>query len=758
MLNKGSEIKSYLVKIQGVVQGVGFRPYVVKKANELNIYGNIINIGGAVIIEAEGHYNDINVFLNSISKDPPKLAIIDNIDIEETAYKGYSKFEILKSIQENNISRFIPFDAGICDECLKEIFDKNNRRYMYPFTNCTHCGPRYSVMLGFPFDRVSTTMNKFLMCDECRSEYLNPNDRHFHFQTNCCGKCGPSIKILDKNGEEVNVENKIEEIREYIKSGYIIAIKGIGGFHLVCDAKNNNAVSILRNRKNRSYKPFAIMAKEYKYIEEICYINKKEEELLKSNKKPIVLLRKRRNKSIADEVSCDSKKYGVFLPYTPLHMMLFDDEIRYLVMTSGNMSSAGIEYINENATRNLKDIADYYVVNDRDINIPVEDSVVKVISNKEIVVRRSRGYSPYMIKENIKNEIISLGSTLKNSFCISKNGCIYMSQYFGNITEYQTFCTYKKGIDNLKHLINSNSKFVTCDLSDKFASNICGDLEVLRVQHHHAHMVSCMVENKIHEKVIGVIFDGTGLGYDNAIWGGEFFVGDRYKFNRVGQMEYIYIQGNDIAIKEPWRIAVSYLHYVGGDYKKYIKNIPDEDIIMVEQALDNNFNCFKTSSIGRLFDAVSALLGLCHYSSYEAEAAIRLENIISAKVKEKYNYSINCDNGYYQVCYKSLLEEILDDIDFKVSNKVISAKFHNTIVQIIIDMVSKISLDYNINKVVLSGGVFDNNYLLKNTLKRLKDMGMNVYINEQIPFNDNGLSVGQITIAEEMIKRGKYVY
>lgn len=758
MINKGSNINSYLVKIQGVVQGVGFRPYISKKANELNIYGWIKNVGGGILMEIEGISKNISIFLKNISKNPPKLAIIDRIDIQEIIYKGYSKFEILKSVQDTDVVRFVPYDAGICEYCQKEIFDKTNKRYMYPFTNCTYCGPRYSVMLSFPFDRISTTMESFSMCKECGKEYLDIDDRRFHSQTNCCGKCGPSIKILDRNGEEIDVEDKIETVKNYIKSGHIIAVKGIGGFHLVCDAKNNSAIEKLRKRKNRPHKPLAIMASEYRYIEGICYVNKKEEELIKSNKKPIVLLKKRKNNIISSKVSNSLKKYGIFLPYTPLHMMLFDNDIRYLVMTSGNISSANIEYLNENATLNLKDIADYYLVNDRDINIPVEDSVVRVVNNKEIVVRRSRGYSPYVIKEKIDNEIISLGSEQKNSFCISKNGYIYMSQYFGNITDYKSFCVYKKGVENLKKLLDAKPEFVACDLSTKKLPDFCESLKIIKVQHHHAHMVSCMSENNIYDDVIGVVFDGTGLGDDNCIWGGEFLVGNRFKYTRVGQIEYVDIQGGDLAIKEPWRIALSYLHSMNIDYKKYIKAISDSEILLVEQALNNGLNCFKTSSVGRSFDCVSALLELCCCSTYEAQAAIQLENIASKKTKDKYNYNIKCENGYYEVGYKTIIEEILKDIDMKLSKHIISAKFRNTIVQIILDMVKKINLDYKINKVVLSGGVFDNDYLLKNALKGLKNIGMEVYSNGQIPSNDNGISVGQISIAEEIIKRGNYVY
>lgn len=734
-----------------MVQGVGYRPFIYNQANIFNMKGYVSNQGSAVVLDIEGEGENIKGFLTKIIKSPPNLAIVERVKVISKEYKGYLDFQIKFSSSGAKELKFIGVDVATCPECLEEISDPDNPRYQHPFTNCTACGPRYSILKKLPYDREHTTMNAFQMCSSCKREYNDPKDRRFHAQPNCCSNCGPSLSLVTNKGKEVACTNPIQKTIELMSEGKIVALKGLGGYHLVCDALNQEAVNILRERKNRPHKPFAIMVKDIEVARELCFINEMEEKIILSNKRPIVLLEKKTSKALPSSIAPSMRKLGVMLPYTPLHYLLFQGTITALVMTSGNRSSAPIQYQNQEATRMLGDTADYFLVHNRDIHIPVEDSVVKVVNDQEVLVRRARGYTPFTFNLNITKEALALGAEEKSTFCAAQNQYGYMSQYLGDLKDFDTYTNFENAIGYLISLLGLRPKIIAYDfnrsyLSSQYAETMEG--KKIAVQHHHAHMVSCMVEHRLFSPVIAVVFDGTGLGTDGKVWGGEFFVGTRRSIIRVGHLKYVTIQGGNKAIKEPWRIAISYIHAIKRNYKnKVLKEVDEKDIRTVIQALDQNLNCFESSSIGRLFDCVAALLNLRQRITYDAQAAIELENILDTSVKEYYSYQLGEEDGVYQIDYESILMGVLKDIENELAPSTISAKFHNSIGRATVELVCSIKERYGIKKIVLSGGVFENIYLMTYVVKELEKKDFEVYYNQQIPTNDSGISVGQLGVA-----------
>ncbi|WP_156782341.1 carbamoyltransferase HypF [Geosporobacter ferrireducens] len=754
---KDIDKRRYIIEIYGIVQGVGYRPYIYNQAEFFNIKGWVSNQGSAVLLDIEGEGKAIRDFLIKIIKNPPNLSIIEKIQLISKEYKGYIDFQIKFSSSDEKGLKFIGVDVATCPQCLEEIFNIHNPRYHYPFTNCTACGSRYSILRKLPYDRIHTTMDDFQMCPSCRGEYNDPADRRFHAQPNCCPNCGPSVYVLTNEGRKVLCTDPIQKTIDLLQRGKIVAIKGLGGYHLACDAGNQETIKALRKRKNRPHKPFALMVKDIEVARELCMINEIEEKILLSNKRPIVLLEKKASKTLPDEIAPNMKKLGVMLPYTPLHYLLFEGTITALVMTSGNRSSAPVQYENHEAIENLRRIADYFLMHNRDIHIPVEDSVIKVVNDQEVLVRRARGYIPFTFPINITQEALALGAEEKSTFCAAQNQYGYMSQYLGDLKDFDTYGIYEKAIGNLVNLLGLKPKVIAHDyngsyLSSQYAESIAG--KKIAVQHHHAHMVSCMVEHRLFSPVIGVVFDGTGLGTDGKIWGGEFFVGTRESFSRVGHLKYVTIQGGNQAIKEPWRIAISYIHAIDYKYKKVLREVDKKSIYTVRQALDQNLNCFESSSMGRLFDCVAALLNLRQRITYDAQAAIELENILDPSVKEYYSYHIGEENGVYQIDYKSILMGVLKDIEDELSPSAVSAKFHNTIGNVTLEMITRIKERYHINNIVFSGGVFENIYLLSYVVKGLKKRDYDVYYHQQIPTNDSGISVGQLGIAAAIEGKG----
>ncbi|MBP2031699.1 hydrogenase maturation protein HypF [Clostridium algifaecis] len=747
--------KRYLLKIYGIVQSIGFRPFVYNKAKKYKIQGWVNNSGGSVVIDLTGTKENIKKFILDIIKNPPIQAVIEKVECSTLKYYNYHNFIIKESLKNNSSVKFIPPDIGVCPKCIHEVISKKDRRYKYAFTSCTQCGPRYSIMRSLPYDRNSTTMNEFEMCESCEEEYNNNSNRRFHSEANCCQECGPSLILMNNKRETINCEDVIEKVIFLIKIGKIIAIKGIGGFHLVCDGRNEKAVSELRMRKKRPTKPLAVMIKDINLIKEYCEVSEKEEEILTGSKRPIVLLKKNTDITLPYNIAPNQKKLGIMMPYTPLHYLLLEKELDVLIMTSGNISGRPMEYKNTSVLENLNNVSDYFLMHNRKIVVPVDDSVVKVLNDKECIVRRGRGYSPSTENLGVRDNIIALGPEQKNSISLSKNGYVYTSQYLGDLKKLEYYKNYRYVLKHLINLLDINPRVLVQDMhpfyiTSKYADNL--NIRKIKIQHHHAHMVSCMAEHGIYRKVIGVIYDGTGFGIDGNIWGGEFFVGTRSHFKRVGHLKYVSIQGGDAAIREPWRSAASYLYSLDYPIEKFINNVNQPSIDIITQALRASLNCYKSSSVGRLFDAVSSFLGLRNYSTYEGEASIDLENIIAENIIESYICNIDKISNVFQIEYKDIVYGVIKDIEKGISKAVISAKFHNTLSRVTCNLVIKLSKLYKIEDVILSGGVFQNEHLLKSIYDELTLRGLRVFFNSKTPINDNGISFGQIAAANAIIE------
>ena len=795
------------IKITGIVQGVGFRPFVYNLATSLGLKGYVLNSSEGVKIDIEGEPQKIDEFLSSLNpkskiQDPkskiklPPLSRIENIEVaERLSLCGYTSFEIRESLPDGKFALISP-DIATCPDCLSELLSPDDRRYQYPFTNCTNCGPRYSIILDIPYDRPKTTMAKFKMCPDCEREYHDPKDRRFHAQPNACHVCGPQIQLQipprppflkGGMGGLLNEKDPLKATIELLRQGAIGAIKGLGGFHLACDATNDEAVKRLREKKRRSNKPFAIMCPDIGTVKKVCNVSVQSEILLSSELKPIVLLPKLPPHSppykgggeggaISKYVAPDNNYFGVMLPYTPLHQLLLNPPSPpfekggtggILVMTSGNLSEEPIVIDNTEAMEKLSDIADFFLFHNRDIYMRVDDSIVRELTSpssppfeggeRGVVIRRSRGYVPHPIELGIEMpEILGCGGELKNTFTLTKGHYAIMSQHLGDLENYEAIEFFKETLKNLKNSFRVEPVIIAHDLhpdywTTKFAKELKthnSSLITVPIQHHHAHIVSCMAENHIKEKVIGISWDGTGYGTDNAIWGGEFLIADYKEFERAGHFRYVPLPGGDKAIKEPYRIALSHLYDTYGiDFLNlnipFIKQIKDKTKIILKM-IDNRINTVMTSSTGRLFDAVSSIINGIDTVTFEGEAAVRLEMMADKSVKDTYKtqkpeYPMIIDT-------RPLIRQIVNDLLNSIDRSIISVKFHNTLVGIILDVCRRIKIDTEIDKVVLSGGCFQNTLLLDRTLDKL-NTEFKVFIHEDVPTNDGGISLGQAVIA-----------
>ena len=752
--------KRYTVHITGIVQGVGMRPHIYKAANQFGLCGWVSNQGTAVVIDISGSKKSIQDFITALLENPPAGAKINSIKIRSEKYKAYNGFSISNSSIDDRFQGFIPPDTAICDECIKEIQDKMNRRYMYPFTNCTSCGPRYSIIRTLPYDRTNTSMSSFDMCQTCRSEYESPDNRRFHAQTNCCVDCGPKLFLLDNKGKSIDSIHPVASAGQLLREGRLIAIKGIGGYHLACNACDEKAVDLLRKRKRRPDRPLAIMAASLESARLICMVTDKEEEILTSRQRPIVLLEKRFPELLPNNIAPVINRLGVMLPYTPLHHLLFREELQYLIMTSGNVSGMPICYKDEKAFEELKDVVDFFLVHDREILTPIDDSVVRVVDEKEMVSRSARGYSPSTLQIGLDNEIMAMGAEHKSALCLLHKGYAHSTQYLGSLDEMNAYEEYLKSIKRMKVLLGAEPQIIAHDLHPGYLSTqwaIKQSAKTIPIQHHHAHMAACMAENDLKKDAIGIIYDGTGMGTDGAIWGGEFLVGSKGRFLRAGHWKYVTLQGGDSAIKEPWKSAVSYLFSMGINSEEFLDSVNCLKVRALQNTLRHNINCFKSSSMGRLFDCVSALVMKRMHITYDAQAAIELESVIGSDVTDSYPYSIDEKEEKLEVGYGEIITGILKDIKDGKTASSISAKFHNTVCEATIDCVCKIRSICGIDDIVLGGGVFENIYLLKNMKLRLKDHGFNVCHNMTIPTNDGGIAFGQAMVAVQMVKEGNYV-
>jgi hydrogenase maturation protein HypF len=748
--------------VTGIVQGVGFRPFVYAQAQRFNLTGWVRNTSSGVEIEANGTENGILGLIDALKNDSPPLARIDNIQAEPCEPNGFSDFNIYTS--QPKPGEFIPIspDMAICEDCKRELFDPGNHRYRYPFINCTNCGPRFTIIKDIPYDRPKTTMAPFDMCPVCEAEYKDPLDRRFHAQPVACPKCGPHVWLENKGECLAKEDAAIQLAREWIKEGKIIAIKGLGGFHLACDATNEEAVNELRNRKKRSQKPFALMSFNLETIREFCDITPEEANQLQSQKSPIVLLNKKIGTEISDSTAPHQSRLGFMLPYTPLHLLLLEPAADYpkaLVMTSGNLSEEPIVYEDEEAFMRLDGIADGYLMHNRPIYMRTDDSVVSIVDNHPHISRRARGYAPDTIQFAAKmKKILATGPELKNTFCLTREQYAFISHHIGDLENYETLKSFEKGIEHFQNLFRITPELIACDLHPNYLSTRYAEeraekeqLPIIHIQHHHAHLASCLADNKWEsdEPVIGLIFDGTGFGTDGRIWGGEVMIGNYNGYERFAHLDYTPLPGGEISIKRPYRMALSYLVQAGIDWQDLspAQSLQQNELDILNAQIKRHFNTPLTSSMGRLFDGVSALIGVCSIASYEGQAAIEME-AIAAKNVEDY-YLIPLHNSVFDL--KPLFNAIVDDLEMGISAPVISAKFHNSLIQLSVNICQTIREQSNIKTVALSGGVWQNRYLLEKTISALSHMNFQVLRHHQVPTNDGGVSLGQALIAETLM-------
>ena len=758
------ELLGMRVEIEGYVQGVGFRPFVYRLAKSLRLKGWISNSTKGVLINVEGCKKNLEDFLVYLEKQKPPHSSIRSIDYSFLKPHEHPDFEIRPSISlQDKITPILP-DISTCADCLGEVFDPKNRRHRYPFTNCTNCGPRFSIVRELPYDRANTTMKKFIMCDTCKDEYHNPSDRRFHAETNCCEHCGPQIELWDSEGNSiVSKHESVLRASDYIKRGAIVAVKGIGGFHLIADARNQNSIRRLRLLKNREEKPFALMCPSFQSVIEHCELSQAEESLLSSAESPIVLLR-RKPSDIAYDVAPENPYIGVMLPYTPLHHILMTELNFPVVATSGNISDEPITTDEHEAIRKLNGIADFFLVHNRPIAHHVDDSVARIIMNRKQLLRAGRGYAPLSIELRKQTQpTLAAGGQLKNTVAISNGKVISLSPHIGNLGSFEAVKTFEKVIADFNTLYDFHPQFIACDSHPDYYPTHYAEKQnvpVLSVQHHYAHVLACMEERMIEAPALGVSWDGTGYGSDGTIWGGEFLKITKHSFDRIGHFRNIPLPGGEKAVKEPRRAALGLLHEIfkndvlDMDYLATLKTFSHVEINILISMIQKKLNTPLTSSVGRLFDAVSSILGLCQYNAFEGKAAMKLEFAMDdLKTEESYDYEIiNLRNQIpsYIIDWAPTIKAILDDLNVKTPVKSISTKFHNTLVEIIISMARHVGEE----KVVLTGGCFQNKYLLNRTIERLNSEGFSTYWPELIPPNDGGIALGQIVAASRIIEGG----
>jgi hydrogenase maturation protein HypF len=758
------------VVVRGIVQGVGFRPFVYRLAREHGLGGWVLNSTQGVVIEVEGESQRLEGFLGQLQAEPPPQAVIEKVETSLLPPVGYSSF-VIEASREGSEFVLISPDICICADCLRELRDPHDPRYRYPFINCTNCGPRFTIISDIPYDRPKTTMRVFAMCPRCDREYQDPADRRFHAQPNACPVCGPRVALAVNGARPPRTPDEpIETARRLLAQGAIISVKGLGGFHLACDATNRQAVATLRQRKNRVDKPFAVMSLDVDTVRRYCDVEEGEAQLLESPARPIVLLRRRVDSPIAPEVAPGNNHIGVMLPYTPLHYLLLGGVALSsskgslppplaLVMTSGNMSEEPIAIGNQEAHQRLSVLADYFLLHDRDIHVRCDDSVTRLFRGKEAILRRSRGYAPFPVRLNLElAEILACGAELKNTFCLTKGTYAFLSQHVGDMENYETFASYQSSIQHFQRLFRVEPRAVAYDLhpnylATRYALELAEErgLRKIPVQHHHAHVASCMAENGVTEPVIGVAFDGTGYGSDGRIWGGEFLLADFRRFRRLAHFRYVPLPGGDAAIKRPYRMAVSHLLSALGEEALGLPlplwaMLEPGELALVRRLMATGVNSPLTSSCGRLFDAISALVGVRGVVNYEGQAAIELEMLAAEGADDAYGFRL-LRRTPMVIDPAPLLRGVVADLLAGVDVGVISARFHNTIAAIVADVCRTARQKTGVGRVALSGGCFQNVYLLGRTIDALERDGFEVFTHHLVPANDGGIALGQAVVA-----------
>ncbi len=767
-------VKRQRILITGRVQGVGFRPAVYRIARGLGLSGVVYNDTKGVTIELQGKEEKIADFLVRLQSDAdkPPLAEIKTCDVVELpVIKAEGKFTIQTSDSQGSPLSQVTADIATCRDCLAEMVDKKDFRYGYPFINCTNCGPRYSIVKNIPYDRPNTTMSVFKMCDKCATQYTDVTDRRFHAQPVACSKCGPKIRLTDSKGEiiKTQTEKAIAETAHLLSAGKTVAIKGIGGFHLAVDALNNKAVERLRERKKRDHKPFAMMAESIEKIKKYAIVSKSAEEVLKNPQSPIVLLPKKPNSTIASSAAEGVSTYGFMLCYAPLHYLLFKQlnecGTDVLVMTSGNISDEPLICKNDLALERLGCVADAFLIHDREIYRQVDDSIVHFVDEQPVLLRRARGYvpSPIFTEENCQQEIFAAGADLKNTFCFAKENQFICSEHIGDLEDAEVYHHYINSIEHLRKLFEVESKVVACDLHPGYLSTqyamSSASSKVISIQHHWAHIASVLAENALSGPVIGIAADGTGYGTDGAIWGCECLIASLDKFERFGHLDYYQLAGADKASKEAVRPALSLLKKAYGNkfnlqkFNWLLKRIePDINRLrIISEQLEKGVNCVETSSLGRVFDAVAAMLGLGSYNHFDAQLPMALEAVIENEIEEQYDFELtNRTSKPLQLDLGKMIKELIADIQKGLTNSVISAKFHNCLAAGLLEMAKAARESTKLNTVALSGGVFCNRYLTNRCIKLLKKTGFSVLFNRDVPSNDGGISLGQAAIAAKL--------
>jgi hydrogenase maturation protein HypF len=812
MMKDQPTVSARRIHITGVVQGVGFRPFVYNLAADLGLSGWVLNSSAGVEIEAIGHSPALDGFIERLQSEAPPLSRIEQITITDLPISSIEHpmpdaFVIRHSEARPGEFQPISPDVGICDDCLRELFDPGDRRYRYPFINCTNCGPRFTIIRDIPYDRPQTTMAPFKMCSDCQAEYDDPANRRFHAQPNACPVCGPQVwfQVSDSrsqvqpetwNGKcETRSSAAVQTARELLRSGAILAARGLGGFHLACDAMNDKAVALLRERKGRVDKPFAIMSFDLEIVKRYCEVNDEEERLLTSPQRPIVLLRERPGSSISSLVAPGNRYLGVMLPYTPLHYLLLEpsnlqsptSNVQHpasdtwptaLVMTSGNYSEEPIATHNDEALERLSGLADGFLLHNRDIHARCDDSVTRIFGGGELPVRRSRGYAPYPVHLPFPvRQVLGVGAELKNTFCLTRDRYAFLSQHIGDMENYETLCFFEQMVEQLARTFRVQPEVIACDMHPSYLATgyaqkmisgyqISGsmpnpkfgtcDLKLVEVQHHHAHIAACMAENGLtgERPVIGVAFDGTGYGTDGAIWGGEFLVADHASFRRVAHLKYVPLPGGDAAIRHPYRTALSHLWAAGVPWDDDLPPVaaasPVERSVLAQQ-LERGMNAAPTSSVGRLFDAVSALAGVRQSVNYEAQAAIELENVVQDGAIGTYPFqfeprAIQDTENTLEIDPAPMIHAVVADLRAGVLPGIIATRFHNGLAAMTRDVCLLLREQTGLNEIALSGGVFQNVTLLGRTKLLLQEAGFAVYTHHLVPPNDACISLGQAVV------------
>ena len=752
--SNGSAIK---IVVFGVVQGVGFRPFIYRLAGKFCFKGWVQNIGFGVGIHLESEKKtDFKDFFKAFDDEKPPLSQIEEITFQSAPFQNFKDFTIKKS-KEGKSFVFISPDISICKNCHKEMMTPTDRRFHYPFINCTDCGPRYTIVQSLPYDREQTTMKSFNMCGECHHEYTDPLDRRYHAQPIACSKCGPHMSLFEgRTGKKI--EGGIGKAASLLKEGKILAVKGLGGFHLICHALNLRAVRRLRKIKERKIKPLALMARDLETIEKYAFLTPTEKEMLCSARRPIVLLKKKKD---IEGIAPFLEEMGFMLPYTPLHYLLFT-HLDLIVATSSNRKDAPIIKDEEEG---IEELCDYILTHNRPIHMRADDSVIKIVNDEPLFLRRARGYVPYpqKVPTELKSplHVLALGGELKDTISLYKNGYVITSQFLGDLDEYQNYKYFKETINHLTQLFEAKPEILVSDMHPKFHSTQYAQKSGLihfQVQHHFAHILAPLLEHKIppKKKVLGVAFDGYGYGEDGLAWGGEFLLADYSSCERFAHFKYAPLPGGDLAAKQPWRMALSYLRSVYGSQFPRVKamdKVSKNKIKGVMSMIDQKFNCPLTSSCGRLFDAVSFITGLSPLEvEYEAEAPLRLESVASEEIEENYRFSVEGNSPPFQISFAQTIKSIIKDLEQNTSASIISARFHNTLARVIASMAERAKRTHDIDTVVLAGGVFLNEKLLHRATGLLEKKGFTVLRPLIYSPNDESISIGQIAFALNKLK------